>query len=200
MDKNIEIVRRHLMTHGTITNIEARDLYNILHIAEYIRRLRVDGMRIKTTFRKAASGRTFGVYVYTPEPEQFDLFAGTPYAKPTTKHGGTMLLLLAVVAMLIVGCTKSDPVAGPSLLEQMNASVRTVGMRAKARPIVVRVDPLGSTVSVRAQGATTCRMISLGDTAHVVVPYDDTLHITAVVSRMHLDTVVFGDTLEVRMP
>jgi hypothetical protein len=131
MDCNRSIVARHLEACGTITNMQARDMYGILHIAEYVRQLRAAGMPITTVWQRSSSGRRYGVYTLnravTHKEAQGPLFRGA--------------FAIALGWLLFTGC--ADQSTAPAFNEKVRDFM--------ARPSAARV----ATPSVDASADTT---------------------------------------------
>lgn len=67
MDTQREQIRRHLLQHGTITPLEALNLYGCFRLGGRVHELRQAGMPIET--RTPSDGKRYAVYTYTGEPQ-----------------------------------------------------------------------------------------------------------------------------------
>lgn len=59
----------HLLQGKTITHNEALSLWRTNRLAEYVRRLRVDGMKIRTEMVTNDFGDVYGVYSLESKPK-----------------------------------------------------------------------------------------------------------------------------------
>mgnify|MGYP003652771391 CR=1 FL=1 len=58
----MDIVKTHLKSYGSITPLEAQSNYNIWRLAAVINRLKNRGEAIKSQLKKAPSGAKYAVY------------------------------------------------------------------------------------------------------------------------------------------
>lgn len=59
MATQLETVRRHLRDHGTLTSVEASEVYKIRRLASRVHELRAEGLKVRSVRRKDATGQRY---------------------------------------------------------------------------------------------------------------------------------------------
>lgn len=67
MDSQLELIRRHLLTRGSITPLEALRDYGCMRLGGRVFELRREGMAIET--RVPPEGKRYAIYTYVGEQQ-----------------------------------------------------------------------------------------------------------------------------------